>query len=60
MRARFAIVGLALAIAACATVPSATASFEIEFTGEFADGVPVYRFPAMEVVGIRRGIDKDM
>ena len=26
------------------------------FTGEFVDGMPLYRFPAIEIVGSRSGI----
>jgi hypothetical protein len=58
--ARPAIVVLALAIAGCASAPTATSAYVGIFTGEFVDGVPLFRFPAIEVVGTRRSADKDM
>jgi hypothetical protein len=58
--ARLAIVALALGIAGCASAPTATTAHVGEFAGEFIDGVPLYRFPAIEVVGKRRSVDKDM
>jgi hypothetical protein len=59
MRVRLVIVAFALGIVACASVPTTT-TFIAEFTGEFVDGVPVYRFPTIHVVGVRRSIDKDL
>jgi hypothetical protein len=58
--ARLAIVALALGIAGCALAPTAATAYRGEFTGEFVDGVPLYRFPAIEVVGTRRSVVKDM
>ncbi len=58
--ARLAIVAFALGIAGCASAPTATTAYVGEFTGELVDGVPLYRFPAIEVVGTRRSVDKDM
>ena len=58
VRARLAIVAFALGIAACASTPAKP--YVGEFTGEFVDGVPLYRFPAIEVIGTRRSIDKNM
>jgi len=58
--ARLAIVAFALGIAGCASAPTATTAYVGEFTGEFVDGVPLYRFPAIEVVGTRRSVDMDM
>jgi hypothetical protein len=57
--ARLAIVAVVLGIAGCASAPTATTAYVGEFTGEFVDGVPLYRLPAIEVVGTRRGVDKD-
>jgi hypothetical protein len=57
---RLAIVTFALGIAGCASAPTAITAYVGEFTGEFVDGVPLYRFPAIEVVGTRRSVDKDM
>jgi len=47
-------------MAACASQPPAATGYVGEFTGEFVEGIPLYRFPAIEVVGIRRSVDKDM
>jgi hypothetical protein len=58
--ARLAIVAFALGIAGCASAPTATTAYVGEFTGEFVDGMPLYRLPAIEVVGTRRSVDKDM
>jgi len=58
--ARLAIVAVALGIAGCASAPTATTAYVGEFTGEFVDGVPLYRFPAIEVVGTRRSVDNHM
>jgi len=53
---------LVLALSGCATEPSGAAN-EVHrgaapyvgvFTGEYLDGKPLYRFPAIEVVGSRR------
>ncbi len=60
MCTRLAIVAFALGIAGCASAPTGTTAYVGEFTGEFVDGVPIYRFPAIEVVGTRRSVDKDM
>ena len=58
--ARLTIVAFALGIVGCASAPTTTTAYVGEFTGEFVDGVPLYRFPAIEVVGTRRSVDKDM
>jgi hypothetical protein len=58
--ARLAIVALAFGIAGCASTPTATTAYVGEPTGELVDGVPLYRFPAIEVVGTRRSADKDL
>jgi hypothetical protein len=61
MDARIAIVAFSLALAACASAPTAATHYVGEFAGQFVDGVPVYRlFPSIEVVGTRRSVDKDM
>ena len=58
--ARLAIVAVVLGIAGCASAPTANTAYVGEFTGEFVDGVPLYQFPAIEVVVMRRRLDKDM
>jgi hypothetical protein len=58
--ARLAIVALVLGIAGCASAPTATKAYVGEFTGKFVEGAPLYRFPAIEVVGTRRSVAKDM
>jgi hypothetical protein len=30
-----------------------------EFTGEFVDGKPLYRFPSIEVIGSRTSVEPD-
>ena len=60
MCARLAIVAFAVGITACASSPMATTPYVGEFTGEYVDGAPLYRFPTIEVVGTRRSVDKDM
>jgi hypothetical protein len=53
MRTRIAIVALLVAaLAGCAEL-SPRPAYVGEFTGEFVDGKPLYRFPAIEVVGRR-------
>lgn len=53
MRTRIAIVtGFVLALAACAEL-APRPPYVGEFTGEYVDGKPLYRFPAIEVVGRR-------
>lgn len=61
-RIRFAIAALLIVgLAGCATEltpkpgsPSTeAASYEGVFTGAFVDGMPLYRFPSIEVVGSR-------
>jgi hypothetical protein len=66
-RARFTIVALLIvALAGCATAPtlrpggpSTEAPYLGVFTGEFVDGKPLYRFPAIEVVGSRSSVTYD-
>jgi hypothetical protein len=60
MCARLAVCVFALGIAGCASAPTAATAYVGEFTGEFVDGVPLYRFPAIEVLGTRRSVDEDM
>jgi hypothetical protein len=48
---------IALAVAACASAPSSGKAYVGVFTGEFVDGLPLYRLPAIEVVGSRRSVD---
>lgn len=53
MRTRIAIVTcFALALAACAELATKP-PYAGEFTGEYVDGKPLYRFPSIEVVGRR-------
>lgn len=53
VRTRVAIVGLlVLALGACAEL-STKPPYTGEFTGEYVDGKPLYRFPSIEVVGRR-------
>jgi len=59
VRVRLAIVAIALGIAGCASAPT-TAAYVGEFTGEFVDGVPLYRFPAIEIFGTLRSVDHDL
>jgi len=68
-RALFVIVALLIVgLAGCATkltpmrgVPSTEAAPYVGvFTGEFVDGKPLYRFPTIEVVGLRSSIDDEL
>ena len=53
MRTRIAVVVLLLlALGACAGL-SPKPDYVGEFTGEYVDGKPLFRFPAIEVVGRR-------
>ena len=57
-RAFLAVAVLAvLALAGCATAPATAQPYVGEFTGQYVDGLPLYRLPAIEVVGTRRGAD---
>ena len=64
-RTAFATVALLIVgLAGCASElgpspnrpPADAASYVGVFTGEFVDGKPLYRFPAIEVVGSRSSI----
>ena len=46
---------LAAALAGCASLDARPAYVGV-FTGEIVDGRPLVRFPAIEVVGYRRGV----
>ena len=66
VRARFAMVALLMVgLAGCAGLmptpgsPSSNAPYVGLFTGELVDGKPVYRFPAIEVVGWRSRVVDD-
>ena len=56
---------LVLGLAGCASgltpksshSPVDTAPYVGQFTGEFVDGMPLYRFPTIEVVGSRSDVD---
>jgi hypothetical protein len=55
-------VAVAMALSACATVgmsSDARGPYIGVFTGEFVDGLPLYRLPAITVVGTRRGLASD-
>ena len=54
------MVAVALGIAGCAAAPTATTGYVGEFTGEFVNGLPLYRFPTIEVVGKRSSADEGM
>ena len=56
---RVALTLLLLALAGCATTPAGTASapYVGRFTGQFVDGLPLFRFPSIEVAGSRRSAD---
>jgi hypothetical protein len=62
MRATATVVGgaaialLALGTAGCSMQPAKPA-YVGEFTGEFVDGMPLYRLPSIEVVGSRKPRD---
>jgi len=70
-RTQFAAVGMlavglavAAALAGCASEspqrstgsPAHAAPYVGEFTGEFVDGKPLYRFPPIEVIGSRSSL----
>jgi hypothetical protein len=44
-----------LALGGCATAPDTAQSYVGVFSGEYVDGLPLYRFPVIDVVGKRRG-----
>ena len=50
-----ALVLLALGLGGCAGQPPKPPYFGV-FTGEFVDGLPLYRLPAIEVVGSRQDL----
>jgi hypothetical protein len=55
-------VAVAIALSACAAVgPSSDerGAYIGVFTGEFVDGLPLYRLPAIAVVGTRRSLAPD-
>ena len=43
-----------IGLAGCASTPVVETPYVGVFTGEFVDGMPLYRFPTIEVVGSRR------
>jgi hypothetical protein len=51
--AAFVVLGLA----ACASAPMAGRPYVGVFTGEFVNGLPLYRLPTIEVVGSRRSVE---
>jgi hypothetical protein len=55
--ARLAIAFVVLGLAACASAPTSGMPYVGVFTGEFVDGLPLYRLPTIEVVGSRRSIE---
>jgi hypothetical protein len=58
----FAIL-LVLGLAGCAAQPSGSTSEDTVyvgvFTGEYVDGIPLYRFPSITVVGARSSVGID-
>jgi len=50
------LVGCASEISSTLSSPTAEAPYVGVFTGEFVDGLPLYRFPSIQVVGSRRSI----
>ena len=44
---------LVVGLAGCAAGPTPRPEYVGVFTGEFVDGLPLYRFPTIEVVGLR-------
>ena len=61
-RACLMAIAVALALSACATRgPSADERdpYVGVFTGDFVDGLPLYRLPPIAVVGTRRGVASD-
>ena len=57
LRALAASTLLILGLAGCATTAAPKADYVGVFTGEYVDGRPLYRFPAIEVVGTRRSLE---
>jgi hypothetical protein len=56
-----ASVSMMIGLAGCASdlaprAPINTAPYVGVFTGEFVDGKPLYRFPAIEIVGSRSSV----
>lgn len=59
-----ALVLLSVGLASCASdltpkaslPPANAAPYVGVFTGEFVDGMPLYRFPAIEIVGSRSSV----
>ena len=47
---------LVVALAGCAGPATQAESYVGTFTGEFVDGKPLYRFPAIYVVGSRSSV----
>jgi hypothetical protein len=62
--ATFLVLGLAGCAAELGLKPSSlaseAASYVGVFTGEFVDGKPLYRFPAIHVVGSRSSVGPDI
>ena len=58
VHAVFAVAALlVVGLAGCASQPPAEAAPYVGvFTGELVDGIPLYRFPTIEVVGSRRSV----
>ena len=48
---------LIVGLAGCASTAAPKTDYVGVFTGEYVDGRPLYRFPAIEVVGTRRGLE---
>ena len=50
------LVGCASEISPTLSSPTTETPYVGVFTGEFVDGLPLYRFPSIQVVGSRRSI----
>jgi len=56
LRALAAAVVLIAGLAGCASTAAPKADYVGVFTGEYVDGRPLYRFPTIEVVGLRNAL----
>jgi hypothetical protein len=55
----FALAIASMGLAGCAFSPAAETPYVGVFTGEFVEGLPLYRFPTIEVVGSRRTVNDE-
>ena len=54
------LAGCAFEFAQRPSSPATEAPYVGVFTGEFVDGLPLYRFPTIEVIGSRRSVIHDL